>query len=119
MSLYRLQRLAETAAPDDRVWLLQAIAHYEQGEALEAALGIKGTRAVIRRNQCLIEAAGLLDPAGELGPWKSAGLLEKEIRRVETRGSGKASLRLDELILEAFSCGQMIASQRRLYDLLR
>jgi hypothetical protein len=119
LSLYRLQKLAETAAPDDRVWLLQAIAHYEQGEALEAALGIKGARAVIRRNQCLIDAAELLDPTGELGPWKTAGLLEKEIRRVETRGSGKTSSRLDELVLEAFSCGQMIASQRRLYELLR
>lgn len=116
MSLYRLKRVAETAAPEDRAWLLAAIAIYEGGDGLESALGVKGTRALIRRNECLIEALRVIDPDESLSPWKRAGELEKEIKRVECRGARDTTL--DALIAEAMSCGQMLRSQRWIYELM-
>lgn len=119
MSLYRLKRIAATAEPELRAWLLEAVEQYELGgEGLESALAVTGTRALIRRNEVLLQAGDLLDPEGELSPWARAGLLEEAIKQFKSRGDSN-NADLDRLIAEALDFRQTRCSQRWLYELMK
>lgn len=118
MSLYRLKRLADTAPPDLRAWLLAAVERYEEGgEDMGSALAINGTRGLIRRNEVLLDAGGIIDPHEELRPYRRAGQLAEAIKQFKSKGS-TGNDDLDCLIAESLDFKQTRTSQRGLYELM-
>lgn len=96
----------------------------DEGETLEAALGVDRPRRVKARNEALRHAALLV---GGVSPWAQACALEKAIERFEMRtlqmwrrhGRPEEPGALNEALETAFLAGARVPkTARKLYEIL-
>ena len=129
MSAQRLAELLEVTGdhPDLHEWLRQALRRYHEGEPLDRALGLAGTRAVRLRDAALRDAADGLDPKGQLSNWQRAARLAERIPTFERTvwpryrdNPTSDTLGVNACLLAAFRAGCYVPrGQRQLHTILQ
>ncbi|MCC5810043.1 MAG: hypothetical protein JJU06_06690 [Ectothiorhodospiraceae bacterium] len=130
MSADRLSQLIALAREHDPAlagWLCRAVSDWRKGAALETALGLRGTAAMVLRDAAIREAAALMDPKGQLSTWARAEKLGLRIAAFRTsvwpryRDNPDAeTLGVNGALVAAFRAGRHVPrSPRQLFDILQ